>query len=312
MLGIIYSFDRAIQLDALLRSFYLHCKDPESANLIVIYKTSDEMNYRQYAELIREYSQPPGFVQFLEQEDFRWDTIRSLLSLIPGSLKWHYHRSLHKLGHRFGRLSNLWLGLNKDDLVLFLVDDNLFTHEFCLNEIFQKMKQHPEAIGFSLRLGENIRFSYTSQKALSVPKFDRVNEKTIRFDWTTSEGYFGYPLEISSSIYRLKEIMPIINHLPFENPNRFEGYLALHSNDFREKHPKLLSFAHSVAFCNPINKVQTFNDNLAGSQLKYSANNLAKLFDAGYRINIADFSGFLPNACHQEIEFTLEQMRVSQ
>ena len=40
-----------MQLDATLRSFYLHCSDVRLIDLKVIYKTSNEVNEKQYEDL---------------------------------------------------------------------------------------------------------------------------------------------------------------------------------------------------------------------------------------------------------------------
>jgi hypothetical protein len=41
LLGIVFSRDRAMQLDATLRSFHLHCRDAEASTLHIIYKTTN-------------------------------------------------------------------------------------------------------------------------------------------------------------------------------------------------------------------------------------------------------------------------------
>ncbi len=71
--------------------------------------------------------------------------------------------------------------------------------------------------------------------------------------------------------------------------------------------PALLCYEQSVTFCNPVNKVQTVYANRAGTASEYAADHLAELFDQGYRVQVAAYAGFVPSACHQEVELTYER-----
>ena len=51
IIGLIFSKDRAMQLDGTLRSFYMHCKDAQSTDLTVIYKTSNALHDKLYDAL---------------------------------------------------------------------------------------------------------------------------------------------------------------------------------------------------------------------------------------------------------------------
>ncbi|HEY0733431.1 MAG TPA: beta-1,6-N-acetylglucosaminyltransferase, partial [Herpetosiphonaceae bacterium] len=60
-------------------------------------------------------------------------------------------------------------------------------------------------------------------------------------------------------------------------------------------------------FCNPINKVQTIYDNRAGDAPQYAADHLANLFEQGYRVRVTAYAGFVPSACHQEVDLLYER-----
>ena len=72
--AIIFSMNRAMQLDAMLRSLYFHCVDAESMEIYVLYRTTDVIYTRQYEELIERYPR----VRFVVEKNFRQD----LLSLV--------------------------------------------------------------------------------------------------------------------------------------------------------------------------------------------------------------------------------------
>jgi len=52
--------------------------------------------------------------------------------------------------------------------------------------------------------------------------------------------------------------------------------------------------------------VQSVMPNRAGEFLKYSADELSAKFELGERIQVEAYSGFTPEACHQEVELIFE------
>ncbi len=269
--GVVFSKDRAMQLDATLKSFFGCCTDASSAALNVIYASSDKFHEDQYRELAREYPT----VNFVREKNFRAD----FLARIAGAPE-----------------------------LLLLVDDNIFVKPFCLADARAALEQNEDAIGFSLRLGRNTTHCYPLDRAQSVPEFKNVAPGVAKFFWLHAEGDFGYPLEVSSSLYRSRDLVPVLAKAEFSNPNSLEGQLAYGVARFRDSHPTLLCFEQSVTFCNPVNKVQTVAAaNRAGNQDDYSASNLSMRFAAGQRINIGAFTGFVPRGCHQEAELAFTQ-----
>ncbi|HEY0733511.1 MAG TPA: DUF6065 family protein [Herpetosiphonaceae bacterium] len=142
LLGIVFSRDRAMQLDATLRSFFLHCQDADEIALFVIYKATDRRHAEQYTQLAQMYA-AHGKVRFIEESDFRQDVLRLLAARGPHGLA---------------------------DQLLFLVDDNVFVRSFRLAEIRQALVEHPETIGFSLRLGANVTTAIRSMRHRPFPR----------------------------------------------------------------------------------------------------------------------------------------------
>ena len=263
--ALVFSKDRAMQLDAVLRSLRLHCRDAHLLATTVLYTVSNDTHARHYAQLAREH---PG-VHFLEEKDFKAD----MLSLVkPG---------------RF---------------LLFLVDDNIFVREFSLEDAVDQLQATPQALAFSLRLGRNTIYCYMLAKYQKLPEFMDVGKGMLGFNWTTSERDFGYPFDVSSSIYRTSDMLPLLERVPFSNPNTLEGRLGGIKGDMGEKNV-LLCFDQSVTFTNPINKVQSIlPNNRSGKRKRYAPTHLSEMFEEGYRINVETFSNFVPKSCQQEVK----------
>jgi FkbM family methyltransferase len=276
--GLIFSKDRPMQLAATIESFALHCLDNanpsgpsggtdglDGIKLNVLYKTSNEQYRTQYDTLKNEFAD----ITFIEETDFKAQTLAVL---------------------------------GKHEYVLFLVDDNLFVRDFSLAEIVGLLKQNHNALAFSLRLGPNTTYSYARDAQVTLPQFWYVDKSVLKYDWTRAHIHFAYPLELSSSVYRAADIIPMLKKLDFDNPNILEGLMAANTQVYARPRGALLCYEQSVTFCNPINMVQTVCENRAGSLSRYSADSLAQMFDRGLRIDVQRYSGFVPHSPHQEVE----------
>jgi hypothetical protein len=236
----------------------------------------------------------------------------------PGKRPNGLRRGLIGLGWRFGFINNLWKqesAINK--MILFLVDDNIFVKDFFLDEAIQCLMNEPEALGFSLRLGTNTTYCYTLDKNQALPTFIVVHSPPskqsspaiLKYDWTAGDADFGYPLEVSSSIYRLDDILSVLNRLSFMNPNFMESKLSRQASRFNQLKPYLLCYENSVTFCNPVNKVQTAHQNRAGEKFGYTVEELAHRYELGERIKVTEYEGFIPTGCHQEVDLFFESRR---
>ncbi len=271
-LVMIFSRNRAFQLDATLRSFLLHCHDAELTKVRVLFTTTDALHTSQYEKMNLEYNKHP-FIRFVCEQDFRSD----VLTMVA----------------RF-------------DHVFFLVDDTIFVREFSIQKTVDAFSRQPDALACSFRLGRNTTYSYMSNAEQSLPSFTQENFELLKYSWSDAQHDFGYPLELSSSIYRVSDIYEVIAQLPFSNPNTLEGQLAEKKENFIKTQPFLLCYEQSVAFSNPLNLVQTAWENRVGQNPQYTSQRLAEKFAQGYRVNVESFSNFLPQAVHQEVALKME------
>jgi hypothetical protein len=301
ILGLAFSRDRAMQLEYTLRSFFLHCTDAREAQLLIICEGTSDLHEKQYAQLAKEYDN----VCFLKQKNFQRDVIDILLEFAadqPRRARRVRLTTIPLLSRAFHniRLRDPWRA------VLLMVDDNVFVREFSLRQVHQCLMEQQDALGFSLRLGTNTTYCYPLYKSQVVPPFALLDGQVMKFNWARDgDGDFGYPLEVSSSIYRVSELVPMLTSFSFSNPNTLEGSMASRANSFRERFPYLLCFKVSVTFCNPINIVQSVAANRVRRGFEYSSERLAQLFEKGYRIDVESYRGFISNACHQERDLTL-------
>ncbi|MGA2094015.1 MAG: glycosyltransferase family 2 protein [Sedimentisphaerales bacterium] len=264
--ALIFSKDRAMQLQATIESLLLHCRDSNAFDIVVLFKASDVLHRKEYGELKTRF---PA-VAFVEETCFR----QQVLSLVAN--------------YRY---------------VLFLVDDNIFVRPFSIKDAVAALNSQKNAIGFSLRLGRNTVYCYTLSSRQSLPAFESAGKGILKYYWPGAECDFGYPLELSSSVYRSSEILRLLSRLEFSNPNVLENQMCSNKDSLAASLPFLLTFEESVTFCNPVNVVQqVYENNKFGTTHVFSPQYLADCFSRGMTIDVRKYAGFTPHGAHQEVE----------
>ena len=257
---VIFSRNRSLQIDLCLRTLQLHCADIHKlSNVAVLYK-ADDPHKVSYEILKREYPD----VNFVEEVSFKQD----LLDIV-----------------------------HDKSVILFCVDDTVFTEDFLLANIVSNLESNQDCLGFSLRLGLNTGFCFPYGKIQDVPATTKVeNGVANKYNWQSAQLDFGYPLELSSSIYRLEDIIEVLDNCDYHNPNSLEDRLSechIHTK------PNLLMYDKSIAFSNPINKVQTDHPNKSGN---IESDVLLQYFMNGYRINDKPFLHYKNNGAHELVD----------
>ncbi len=270
LVGVVFSKDRPLQLDATLTSLRRHCRSWADLRLSVLYTTSSPAQAWMYRVVGAEHPD----VRFVRERQFK----RDLIDLVAGS-----------------------------EHLLFLVDDTLVVRDFELLRPRGLLRDRPAALGFSLRLGLNTTYCYMLDQPQVMPEPEQLGNQTLEFRWPGAPGDFGHPLEVSSSLYRTSDIGPLLSELEYRNPNTLEAALARHTPTFATSRDRLLCPETAVAFSIPANLVQDVYRNRVASEQAVSAGALAERYAHGDRLAVAAYDGFTPTGCHQEVEFAYER-----
>ena len=267
---IVFSKDRPMQLDATLRSLRLHGIDQGVPCTSILYKASSPEFEAAYGVLRLQYPD----VVFHQETDFKLD----LLSVIGDA-----------------------------EHVLFLVDDTIVTAHMPVRLAVGFLDAHQDLIGFSFRLGRNTTHCYALDRAQALPEFAELGDDVLGFDWVAGEHDFGYPLELSSSLYRSADLRPLLGWLSYRNPNSLEDGLASSSEVFATTRPRLGCLSRSVAVSVPANMVQSGWSNRASSQDGLDAASMLRRFERGERVDVSSYTGVTSRSCHQELGFIYSQ-----
>ncbi len=262
---IIFSKDRPAQLDLVLRSYGHCCKDPENSDIYVLYKPTSS----RFESLYRQCEREHPTVRMVREVDFAADVLNVVAAY---------------------------------EFVCFVVDDTIFIRPFSFASIIGILDHNKKTIGASLRLGKNTSYCYMLDRNQAIPEMHPFGESGLNgYEWIDAECDFGYPLELSSSVYRVPDMLGLIQKKQFSNPNTMENCLVEIAEDFKDTKPILICHDSSAAFSVPLNLVQTVCGNRAGASDQYGAVSMARAYARGERLSFEELLWMAPSGCHQEV-----------
>ena len=267
---IIFSFNRALQLDALLQSIHVNLKGKFKVS--VLYNTSNDLFQRGY-EKLKEENPTVSFIKE-NRNSFRYPS--KLYFSLYNIKKLIRHPYIRKPKSNFRDKLIELVSLQNGDYTMFMTDDSLFTRETCLSDdIYNLISKSPTQNSFALRLGLELNNPPSSVRPLneSVLFWNYYNTGANLKNW-------NYPFSVDAHIYDTNFIKELSEKLVFMNPSSYECILC----DYVCKH-KLLSNGYSFQkYCLlsfPINIVQEVEDN---ESLNCSVEDLNNYFLEGYTL----------------------------
>lgn len=251
---IIFSFNRAIQLDTLLTSILKHWKAPSQYELNIIYNTTSIPFQKGYDKLKDKMSIYP-FIHFYRENEQKPDKVNPLLLLnYFNFMQWYKFPIVRHPKTNFKSLTLSLIETSDAALVMFLTDDSMFIHNV---EIDQRdidwILSNPKHNQISLRVG-------TGMDDKNVHYKKENNYLSWNFGKERFLSNWGYRFSVDAHIYSKKTILKLFKRNIFVNPNTLEGPVccdAIRSkwleNGRGPIKPAILSY--------PINMVQTVISN---------------------------------------------------
>jgi len=222
---IVFSKDRACQLELFLRSMKFYFKEFSEHKINVLYTYSNDKFKEGYEKLFKIHNDS-NIVYIKEYLRFK----EHVLQLID--------------------LNNPYS--------VFFVDDIVFKNEFTLkSKQFKLFTLDDNILTLSLRLHPYLTYCYPARIRMNPPKFD----SNLLFKWLGEGGDYGYPMSLDGHFFRTPEFQMLSKLLDYNSPNSYESILA----GYPLNRLKMICFEESVIINNPINRVQTFNKNVHGN-----------------------------------------------
>jgi len=274
---VIFSKDRATQLDLCLKSIYKNLSSlSEHWSIYVIYTFSSEDFEDGYNELVKEYYSKSKSIYFFPE--YKYKGFKKTLE--------------YCMKH--------W-----EDQVLFFTDDDIVYRKF--EHAYSNISTE-ESFCTSFRLGTNtfVQDQYTNSNCL-VPDEVIMGDGIIRtWNWKKQrkDTNFAYPFSVDGHMLPSNLAKKIINNTPkYYNPNSLEGKAQNYMQDDIDNLPEEMScFEKSYVINTPLNRVQETCHNRAGKFFGSTPEELNKKFLEGERLTLEgmDFSTII--GVHQELK----------
>ena len=249
---VVFSKDRAMQLHALLATFFE--KVEHYCPINVIYTCSTEEHTKSYQQLMILFKDKP--VNFIYEKNFKEQLINLLEKM--DSTK-----------------------------VFFLCDDQYVKESFDLNSI---TKFNPLSIMFSLNRGldstKNVGVQY------DLPKFiDNIIDDSDKKVWIWKDNAkspdWAYPLSVGGVFFSTREMKILLEMIDFTGPNTLEGKLQDFSDIFVGRYG--VCSKQAIIGSTPCNIVSTESN--CPDTGTHGVNELLEKWKSGYRIKYEDFYG---------------------
>ncbi|MEX0940369.1 MAG: glycosyltransferase family 2 protein [Candidatus Babeliales bacterium] len=269
---LIFSFDRPMQLYALLESIEHYIKNIQTIN--VLYRASNR-DFEYAYENLKKCFPCICFVQQSEKNphaDFKEKT----LDLV------------------FAR---------SDNYILFAVDDIIVKDYIDLKQCIDILERM-HAYGFFLRLGSNITHSYLSDLSKNndnkVPPYLEIEPNILAWQFRYAKHDWAYPNTLDMTLYRKRDIESVLRQLSYTTPNTLEGQWY-GSTDFLNIG---VCFKQSKVVNIPLNIVQEAKYNrIANKHVIYKSTlDLLQKFNNGLKIDINPLYKFANNSAHIDYE----------
>ena len=167
---IIFSCNRAAQLELLLRSMKFYWKEFYEYKINILYTYSDNRFKEGYEKLF----------------------------------KIHTDANINYIKESRNFKDHVLLLLNTDNLyTIFFVDDIVFKNSFTLDcKQFKLFTMNNEILTLSLRLHPYLTYCYPARIKMRPPMFD----SNFAFKWYGTQGDYSYPMSLDAHFFRTKDI----------------------------------------------------------------------------------------------------------
>lgn len=266
--AIIFSRDRACQLDLLLRSMLFGGVTPFDP-VTVIYRATDDLHGEAYSRVRADYRDRE--IDFVDEQENLPAQARELLE--------------------------------DADLACFLTDDSVFYRQPIIPDSLGA-----DDLCHSFRLGRNTTWCYPHARGQTHSVKIGPSESAISWRWQGADGDFGYPASLDGHVFRASHLRrALLTCREDANPNRIEEHLDRRVRARLAKdYPLMTAEVESSLVGIPVNRVNQTNPNRYGDRYPVSAGDLLERYLAGERLSLdgMDFSDV--RGAHQEIELVFE------
>ncbi|KMQ66265.1 hypothetical protein ACM46_01560 [Chryseobacterium angstadtii] len=213
ILNVIFSFNRALQLDYLLQSFIQRFK--ADAKVVILYHTTGA-HQQGYDLLKKKYSQHSN-ISFVERKHVFFDT--SYIHALHTKRDWEFFKEKNlfkKNGDNFKGALQRIIKTSGCEFVMFCTDDSVFFEDVHIpDEILSIIRNNPENASYRLYVGENLE---------DFPSYLEKKDNYYQWDYyaDTNIHHWSYPFAVDGTIYHSEGLLKHLKPIPYHNPVTLE------------------------------------------------------------------------------------------
>lgn len=215
VLNIVFSFNRAMQLDYLLQSIIKNYKFDYKT--VIIYHTTG--NHRQGYELLKEKYKDHN-ITFEERKEQFLDTSYFSALKNKSDIKFFAKQVIqNKNSDNFKSLLENLLEKADCEFVMFNTDDGYYLDEVTIaDEVFSLIRHNPLSASYRLYVGKNHDGcpDYVKNWGDSDMLWDYYTEKEVH--------HWSYPFAVDGTVYDTKALLKILKKVVYHNPVTLEAH----------------------------------------------------------------------------------------
>ncbi len=273
---VIFSYNRALQLNGLLDSIAQHVDGLDYVT--VIFRASTDEHQHAYRQIMEQFVDVKFVLQQNAPSDFKPILINELCAFVA-------------------------------DFVIFAVDDIVVKSAIDLRYCVSLLES-TGAYGFYLRLGTNIQECYSAQSCFCTgrcscqnavqaqPEFTSVTPCVIKWRFDLGQLDWNYPNNVDMTLYRMQDVCDIVKSLHYNGPNLFESAWSGMSRQASNEYG--ICFHTSKVVNIPMNRVQAVWHNR--SMNLYSPDDLLHIYNSGSKLDIKLLSDMCNRSAHMDYE----------
>ena len=267
---VVFSKDRPVQIEALLRSALKFFKG--NCSWHILWQASNSQISQTYSSVFSSFSNQSNF-KLKREVNFKSDLVDILVN--------SKHRG-----------------------VIFMVDDLLFIDYFDASNLIGLDPLFEIA---SLRLWPGNSYCQPRNCSFPPPPFESSSDRPwLKFSWTESRGDWSMPISLDGHLFSRSEILRLIKHVQYKAPNSLETSLGDFSFLFKKRKGlcRPLPVIRNFAF----NRVQLENEDFpCGS---WNPERMLEKWHDGWQLNIESLAALDAISCHVDVdpEFELRDL----
>jgi hypothetical protein len=274
LLIVIFSYNRVLQLDCLIRTIFRRVSNPEWKAIVIYYSTGEHS--RGYEKMITEY-QDQSRISFIRESGQKNNFFRELLPLLFRNRNFYRYLKHPYLRHKLRNMKKITETALADsgcEFTMFLTDDGYFYRDVEIPEgVLNEIRQDPLQVSYRMYVGKNL--ANFPEKITGTGSLYRWNyyDPALTSHW-------AYPFSVDATIYHTQSLLKIIKPVFYHIPTTMESFVVTHC-----KTRKLLGTGLSPLVSNYvglyINRVSLVGNNFAG---RISVEMLNTRYLEGYRL----------------------------